>query len=109
MPKQVDHEERRREIAAAVVRLAGERGLQGVTFREVAAGVAGRGAPVVYNAANEVAVAAFLRGQIAFTDISSLVARTLNRQMPPAPQCLDDVLAVDAEARARAAHMLEPA
>jgi AcrR family transcriptional regulator len=37
MPKQVDHRERRREIALAVIRLAGERGLQGVTFREVAA------------------------------------------------------------------------
>ena len=37
MPKQVDHEERRREIAAAVARLAATRGLQGVTFREVAA------------------------------------------------------------------------
>jgi len=73
------------------------------------AAAAGGAAPAVLNAANEVAVAAFLRGQIAFTDISSLVARTLNRQMPPAPQCLDDVLAVDAEARARAAHMLEPA
>lgn len=37
MPKQVDHDERRREIAGAVVRLAGKRGLAAVTFREVAA------------------------------------------------------------------------
>jgi AcrR family transcriptional regulator len=37
MPKQVDHDERRREIAAAVVRLAAARGLGGVSFREVAA------------------------------------------------------------------------
>ena len=37
LPKQVDRHERRREIAAAVVRVVGERGLQGVTFREVAA------------------------------------------------------------------------
>lgn len=37
MPKQVDHEARRREIAASVARLAQRRGLQGVTFREVAA------------------------------------------------------------------------
>jgi 1-deoxy-D-xylulose-5-phosphate reductoisomerase len=73
--------------------------------REAAA--AGGAAPAVLNAANEVAVAAFLAGQIAFTDISSLVAQTLDRDLPPAPLCLDDVLAVDGEARARAAQMLE--
>lgn len=75
--------------------------------REAAA--AGGAAPAVLNAANEVAVAAFLRGQIAFTDISSIVAQTLDRELPPAPRCLDDVLAVDAEARARASQTLEPA
>ncbi|MEU3726488.1 TetR/AcrR family transcriptional regulator [Streptomyces sp. NPDC031705] len=37
MPRQVDHEERRRLIAAAVCRLADERGLEGVTLRDVAA------------------------------------------------------------------------
>lgn len=37
MPKRVDHDERRREIAAAVARLAAERGLNDVSFREVAA------------------------------------------------------------------------
>lgn len=36
MPKQVDHEQRRAEIAAAVSRLAVTRGLQGVSFRQVA-------------------------------------------------------------------------
>jgi 1-deoxy-D-xylulose-5-phosphate reductoisomerase len=73
--------------------------------REAAA--AGGAAPAVLNAANEVAVAAFLAGQIAFTDISALVAQTLDRDLPPAPASLDDVLAVDREARARAAAMLE--
>jgi 1-deoxy-D-xylulose-5-phosphate reductoisomerase len=73
--------------------------------REAAA--AGGAAPAVLNAANEVAVAAFLAGQIAFTDISLLVAQTLDRDLPAAPRSLDDVLAVDAEARARAAEMLE--
>jgi 1-deoxy-D-xylulose-5-phosphate reductoisomerase len=73
--------------------------------REAAA--AGGAAPAVLNAANEVAVAAFLAGQIAFTDISALVAQTLDRDLPPAPACLDDVLAVDGEARARTAAMLE--
>lgn len=37
VPKKVDHEQRRREIAAAVARLAAHRGLQAVSFREVAA------------------------------------------------------------------------
>ncbi|HYD25664.1 MAG TPA: 1-deoxy-D-xylulose-5-phosphate reductoisomerase [Croceibacterium sp.] len=68
---------------------------------------AGGAAPAVLNAANEVAVAAFLAGHIAFTDIAVLVAQTLDRDLPPAPNSLDDVLAVDAEARARAAAMLE--
>jgi AcrR family transcriptional regulator len=36
MPKQVDHEERRQLIAAAVCRLAGRNGLQAVTLRQVA-------------------------------------------------------------------------
>lgn len=36
MPKVVDHEQRRREIAEAVSRIAGDRGLQSVTFRQVA-------------------------------------------------------------------------
>ncbi|WP_407564569.1 TetR/AcrR family transcriptional regulator [Streptomyces sp. 184] len=37
MPRQVDHESRRRTIAEAVCLLAGERGLEGVTLRDVAA------------------------------------------------------------------------
>ena len=73
--------------------------------REAAA--AGGAAPAILNAANEVAVAAFLAGQIAFTDISALVAKTLDRDLPPAPESLDDVLAVDGEARARVTELLE--
>ncbi len=75
--------------------------------REAAA--AGGAAPAVLNAANEVAVAAFLAGQIAFTDISALVAQTLDQDLPPAPRTLDDVLAVDAMARVQAGQMLETA
>jgi 1-deoxy-D-xylulose-5-phosphate reductoisomerase len=70
---------------------------------------AGGAAPAVLNAANEVAVAAFLAGQIAFTRIAAVVDETLTRPFPSAPSTLDDVLAVDAEARARAADMLEAA
>jgi 1-deoxy-D-xylulose-5-phosphate reductoisomerase len=38
-----------------------------------------------------------------------LVARNLDREMPRAPTSLEEVLAVDAEARQRAQTMLEPA
>jgi 1-deoxy-D-xylulose-5-phosphate reductoisomerase len=69
----------------------------------------GGAAPAVLNAANEVAVAAFLAGQIGFTRIADIVAEILSGDVPPAPASLSDVLAVDAEARARAAAMLEPA
>ena len=67
----------------------------------------GGAAPAVLNAANEVAVAAFLDGQIRFTQISAIVARTLDSYAPPAPTSLDDVLAVDGEARMRAREIME--
>jgi 1-deoxy-D-xylulose-5-phosphate reductoisomerase len=67
----------------------------------------GGAAPIVLNAANEVAVAAFLAGQTAFTDISALVEQALSRELPPAPSSLGEVLAVDAEARTRTAEILE--
>ena len=67
----------------------------------------GGAAPAVLNAANEVAVAAFLAGQLGFTRIAALVEETLARALPPAPATLDDVLSVDRAARAVAAAMLE--
>ncbi|MGB3167618.1 MAG: 1-deoxy-D-xylulose-5-phosphate reductoisomerase [Alteraurantiacibacter sp.] len=70
---------------------------------------AGGAAPAVLNAANEVAVAAFLAGQIRFTQISATVARTLDSFAPEAPRTLDAVLAVDAEARERASADMETA
>lgn len=71
---------------------------------------AGGAAPAVLNAANEVAVAAFLAGRIGFADIAIVVERVLalgNHR--PAPRSLEDVLAVDADARALAREALEPA
>lgn len=53
----------------------------------------------VLNAANEVAVAAFLDGRIGFLDIALIVRKALDRYDPPAPVSLDDVFAIDAEAR----------
>lgn len=60
---------------------------------------AGGAQPAILNAANEVAVAAFLARRIGFLEIAAIVADTLDRYDPPAPQTLDDVLGVDAEAR----------
>ena len=70
---------------------------------------AGGGAPAVLNAANEIAVARFLAGQLPFTRIATVVEETLTRYSPAAPDALDAVLAIDAEARARAAELLETA
>jgi 1-deoxy-D-xylulose-5-phosphate reductoisomerase len=70
---------------------------------------AGGAAPAVLNAANEIAVAAFLSGQIAFTRIAAHVEDVLSCYAPPAPACLADVIAVDAEARQRARSLMEPA
>ncbi|GAA0281340.1 1-deoxy-D-xylulose-5-phosphate reductoisomerase [Alteraurantiacibacter aestuarii] len=70
---------------------------------------AGGAAPAVLNAANEVAVAAFLDGQITFTQISAIAARTLEKELPRAPTSLEEVLAVDGKARELARMMLEPA
>jgi 1-deoxy-D-xylulose-5-phosphate reductoisomerase len=64
-----------------------------------AAGEAGGTAPCILNAANEVAVAAFLDGALAFTGIPDVVERTLASVDAPRARDLDDLLAVDAEAR----------
>ncbi|GMM94011.1 1-deoxy-D-xylulose-5-phosphate reductoisomerase [Qipengyuania sp. MTN3-11] len=69
---------------------------------------AGGAAPAVLNAANEIAVAAFLARQIPFSRIAAMVAETLARgNMPPAPRSLEEVLQVDAATRARASEILE--
>ena len=60
---------------------------------------AGGARPAILNAANEVAVAAFLAGRIGFLEIAAIVADTLDRYDPPAPRTLDEVLVIDGEAR----------
>jgi 1-deoxy-D-xylulose-5-phosphate reductoisomerase len=62
--------------------------------------IAGGGAPTVLNAANEIAVAAFLDEQIGFLDIAALVERTLERLAGRRIGSLEDVYALDDEARA---------
>jgi 1-deoxy-D-xylulose-5-phosphate reductoisomerase len=67
----------------------------------LAAGEAGGTAPCVLNAADEVAVAAFLAGRIEFAAIATAIERVLE-DMPPLPVThFDDLFAVDAEARRR--------
>ena len=71
--------------------------------------VAGQGgsAPAILNAANEVAVAAFLKGEIGFLDIAMIVEDVLNRYSAPAPCRIEDVLDVDARARTMAGQVME--
>ena len=66
------------------------------------AGRAGGTATAVLNAADEVAVAAFLDGQITFIDIGSVVADVLLRHRPSIPVDVEEIVAVDREARAHA-------
>lgn len=68
--------------------------------------VAGGSAPAVYNAANEVAVAAFLAGRIPFLAIPQVVDKTLQNQPLREPADLAEVLALDAAARRYASHHL---
>jgi 1-deoxy-D-xylulose-5-phosphate reductoisomerase len=68
---------------------------------------AGGACPAILNAANEVAVAAFLGGRAGFCDIAVIVERALERYQPAAPQSVDDVLMIDGEARRIANELLE--
>jgi 1-deoxy-D-xylulose-5-phosphate reductoisomerase len=63
------------------------------------AAAAGGAASATLNAANEIAVAAFLDGQIRFTDIAPLLESALDKHPGGEPQSLDEVLAIDAAAR----------
>ncbi len=61
---------------------------------------------VVMNAADEVAVELFLAGRIGFLDIARVVGKTMEAHDPRPSPSLDEIYAVDAEARARREHML---
>ncbi|KAF0092877.1 MAG: 1-deoxy-D-xylulose-5-phosphate reductoisomerase [Puniceicoccaceae bacterium 5H] len=64
--------------------------------------VRGGAAPGIFNAANEVAVAAFLAERLAFLDIPHVVEETLQTVDPEVGESLDDLLEIEAEARHRA-------
>jgi 1-deoxy-D-xylulose-5-phosphate reductoisomerase len=67
----------------------------------------GGGAPVVLNAANEIAVQAFLDGRIGFLDIAAIVEASLDRVNAGAAADLEEVAAADQSARAEARRQVE--
>ena len=64
-------------------------------------------APVVLNAANEVAVASFLDGAIRFPDIVTVVQEALNTASYDAPRSIGDVLEIDRVTREKAKSMMQ--
>ena len=66
----------------------------------------GQAATTTLNAANEVSVAAFLNGDIRFTDIAAINQSVLDLQALNEPQSIDEVLAIDAMARVSAGQLL---
>jgi 1-deoxy-D-xylulose-5-phosphate reductoisomerase len=68
----------------------------------IAAGRAGGTTPAVFNAANEVGVAAFLDGAIPFGHISEIIERALEAHVPTAAGSVEAVRAADSWAREQA-------
>lgn len=68
----------------------------------------GGAAPTILNAANEVAVDAFLKGRVGFLDITRIVEQTLAHLASRPLDDLDAVRAADGEARRHAAHLVDP-
>ncbi|MGH7658941.1 MAG: 1-deoxy-D-xylulose-5-phosphate reductoisomerase, partial [Gemmatimonadales bacterium] len=72
----------------------------------LAAAQAGGTAPAVFNAANEVAVEAFLKQSINFPRIAETISQVLDDHRPVAADSLESVCAADAWARTRAREVL---
>jgi 1-deoxy-D-xylulose-5-phosphate reductoisomerase len=71
------------------------------------AGEAGGTLPCVLNAANEIAVAAFLASQIGFLDIERIVESCLEDHNRVEAQSIEQLLAIDAETRSKATRLAE--
>ena len=69
--------------------------------------IKGGNAPCVLNAANEIAVYAFLKNRIGFLDMTELIERTLNKIDYIAHPNLDDYFETDGEARNYAASLIQ--
>ncbi|MCQ2981165.1 MAG: 1-deoxy-D-xylulose-5-phosphate reductoisomerase [Treponemataceae bacterium] len=65
------------------------------------------GYTIAFNAANEVAVAAFRAGTLSFTGISELTAKVCAADWTGEPETIDEVFAIDAKARAMAQEFLK--
>lgn len=63
--------------------------------------------PAYLNAANEVAVEAFLKGNIRFTSIADIIEKVMTRSPDDVPTSLDDVVAADQDARLIAAEFAD--
>ena len=59
------------------------------------------------NAANEVAVAAFLSGRIGFLDIAAIVEEVLSGYSAPTPRSIAEILEADGAARHAASRIVE--
>lgn len=70
------------------------------------AGRTGGTAPVVLNAANEVAVAAFVENKICFNDLPKVIEKVMNRHQAQKNPSLEDILGVDGESRIKARSVL---
>ena len=68
---------------------------------------AGGSAPTVLNAANEIAVAAFLEGRIGFTEIASLVEEAIGRSHEPSPRSIAEVIEIDRNTRRDVREIIE--
>ncbi len=63
--------------------------------------------PAVLNAANEMAVEAFLKGRLAFTGIARVIRHTMDRHQPMAAAGIDDIMAADRWARHQAVQIIK--
>ena len=66
----------------------------------------GKGEAIVLNAANELAVAAFLDRRIAFGDIARIVEQAIDETNAAAPQSIAEVIAIDQSVRATVGHAM---
>jgi 1-deoxy-D-xylulose-5-phosphate reductoisomerase len=108
-PERADVEVPRLDLAAAGELTFEEPDLETFACLRLAleAGAAGGTAPCVLNAADEVAVAAFLEGQIGFAAIPEAIERVLGEMPTRAVTHFEDLFEVDAEARRRTEALVE--
>jgi 1-deoxy-D-xylulose-5-phosphate reductoisomerase len=94
-------------------------GTSGLTFHEpdlkrfpclrlaLEAARTGGSLPVVLNAANEVAVSSFLKGELDYQAIPTVIEETMAGHLAFVPSGLEEILAADAEARGQAKERIE--